>query len=318
MELVPPFNEASLLLEILIYGGNIMEYVTLRNGVKMPMLGYGVYQVSQEECERCVLDALEVGYRLIDTAQSYFNEEQVGSAIQKSGVAREDIFLTSKVWVEHYGYDACRRSVEDSMRKLQTDYIDLMLLHQPFADYYGAYRALEDLYEEGKLRAIGISNFYPDRMVDIASFARICPLVNQVETHPLNQQIEAKKWMDKYGIQIEAWAPFGEGRGGLFENELLEEIGKRYGKTTAQVMLRWNIQRGVVVLPKSTHKERMAENLSVFDFTLTDKDMEKIADLDTATSAFFSHYDPSIVEWFVRMVEERKTKHDSSKENRNW
>lgn len=295
-----------------------MEYVTLSNGVKMPMLGYGVYQVTQEECERCVLDALDVGYRLIDTAQSYFNEEQVGSAIQKSGVAREDIFLTSKVWVEHYGYDACRRSVEDSMRKLQTDYIDLMLLHQPFADYYGAYRALEDLYEEGKLRAIGISNFYPDRMVDIASFAGICPMVNQVETHPLNQQTEAKKWMDKYGVQIEAWAPFGEGRGGLFENELLKEIGAKYGKTTAQVMLRWNIQRGVVVLPKSTHKERMAENLSVFDFALADEDMAKIATLDTAASAFFSHYDPSMVEWFVRMVEERKTKHDSSKENKNW
>lgn len=295
-----------------------MEYVTLSNGVKMPMLGYGVYQVTQEECERCVLDALDAGYRLIDTAQSYFNEEQVGSAIKKSGVAREDIFLTSKVWVEHYGYDSCRSSVEDSMRKLQTDYIDLMLLHQPFADYYGAYRALEDLYEEGKLRAIGISNFYPDRMVDIASFARICPMVNQVETHPLNQQTEAKKWMDKYGVQIEAWAPFGEGRGGLFENKLLKEIGAEYGKTTAQVMLRWNIQRGVVVLPKSTHKERMTENLSVFDFSLTDEDMSKIASLDTAASSFFSHYDPSMVEWFVRMVEERKKKHDSFKENKNW
>ncbi len=295
-----------------------MEYVTLSNGVKMPMLGYGVYQVTQEECERCVMDALDVGYRSIDTAQAYFNEEQVGSAIQKSGVAREDIFLTSKVWVEHYGYDACRKSVEDSLHKLRTDYIDLMLLHQPFADYYGAYRALEDLYDEGKFRAIGISNFYPDRMVDIASFVRVRPMVNQVETHPLNQQNEARKWMDKYGIQIEAWAPLGEGRDDLFENKTLNAIGQKYSKTAAQVMLRWNIQRGVIVLPKSTHKERMIENFQVFDFALTEEDMMAIAALDTATSVFFSHYDPNMVEWFVKMVEERKTKHDSSKENKNW
>lgn len=295
-----------------------MEYVTLNNGVEMPVLGYGVYQVTKEECERCVLDALDVGYRSIDTAQSYFNEEEVGSAIQKSGVNREDIFLTTKVWVEHYGYDECRKSVEESLRKLRTDYIDLMLLHQPFADYYGAYRALEDMYAEGKLRAIGISNFYPDRMVDIASFSHICPMVNQVETHPLNQQTEAKKWMDKYGVQIEAWAPFGEGRGGLFANETLANIGKKYNKTAAQVMLRWNIQRGVVVLPKSVHKERMIQNLDVFDFMLSDEDMTAIAALDTATSSFFSHYDPNMVEWFVKMVEERKTKHDSSKEQKNW
>lgn len=221
-----------------------MEYVTLRNGVKMPILGYGVYQVTQDECERCVLDALETGYRLIDTAQSYFNEEQVGSAIQKSGVPREEIFLTSKVWVEHYGYESARASVLESMRKLQVEYIDLMLLHQPFNDYYGAYRALEELYEEGKLRAIGVSNFYPDRLVDLASFTKLPPMVNQVETHVLNQQTEAKQWMDKYNVQIEAWAPFGEGRGGLFENPVLAEIGAKYGKTTAQVMLRWNIQRG--------------------------------------------------------------------------
>lgn len=295
-----------------------MEYVMLSNGVRMPILGYGVYQVTQNECERCVLDALEVGYRSVDTAQSYFNEEQVGSAIKKSGVPREDIFLTTKVWVEHYGYEACRKSVEESMRKLQTDYIDLVLLHQPFADYYGAWRALEELYDEGRLRAIGISNFYPDRMVDIASFSRIRPMVNQVETHPLNQQIEAKKWMDKYGVQIEAWAPFGEGRGGLFANETLVKIGERYGKTAAQVMLRWNIQRGVVVLPKSIHKERMIQNLNVFDFALSDEDMATIASLDQATSSFFSHYDPNMVEWFVRMVEERKTKHDSSTEQKSW
>jgi 2,5-diketo-D-gluconate reductase A len=295
-----------------------MEFVTLRNGVKMPVLGYGVYQVTQEECERCVLDALSVGYRSIDTAQSYFNEEQVGNAIRKSGIPREEIFLTSKVWVEHYGYEATRASVLESLRKLQVEYIDLMLLHQPFSDYYGAYRALEDLYEEGKIRAIGVSNFYPDRLVDIASFAKIVPMVNQVETHVLNQQTEAKQWMDKYGVQIEAWVPFGEGRGGLFENPVLAEIGAKYGKTTAQVMLRWNIQRGVVVLPKSTHKERMAQNLDVFDFVLSDEDMQKIAALDTKTSSFFSHYDPNMVEWFAKMVEERKRQHDSSSEKKNW
>lgn len=294
-----------------------MEYIALSNGVTMPMLGYGVYQVTKEECERCVLDALKAGYRSIDTAQSYFNEEEVGTAIKKSGVPREEIFLTSKVWIEHYGYENCKKSVEASLKKLQTDYLDLMLLHQPFSDYYGAWRALEDLYEEGKLRAIGISNFYPDRLVDIASFARIRPMVNQVETHPHNQQIMAKQYMDKYNVQIEAWAPFGEGRGGLFENTILKEIGQKYGKSTAQVMLRWHIQRGVVVIPKSTHYERMVENLSVFDFELTDNDMEKIAALDKMESSFFSHYDPAMVEWFVKMVEERKENHDSSREKEN-
>lgn len=295
-----------------------MEYVTLSNGVKMPILGYGVYQVTKEECERCVLDALEVGYRSLDTAQSYFNEEEVGSAMKKSGVPREKIFLTSKVWVEHYGYEETRKSVEESLRKLQTDYLDLMLLHQPFNDYYGTYRALEDLYDEGKLRAIGVSNFYPDRLVDIASFTRIPPMVNQIETHVLDQRIEDNEWMRKYHVAHEAWAPFGEGRGGLFENDVLNQIGGKYGKTAAQVMLRWNIQRGVIVLPKSTHKERMIQNLDVFDFELTEEDMNAIAGLDTKTSAFFSHYDPNMVEWFVKMVEERKNQHDSSKEKKNW
>ncbi|MDE6500855.1 MAG: aldo/keto reductase [Ruminococcus sp.] len=295
-----------------------MEYVQLNNGLKMPVLGYGVYQVTKEECERCVLDALKTGYRLIDTAQSYFNEEEVGNAIVKSGVPREEIFLTTKVWVEHYGYEETKKSVYESMRKLQTEYIDLMLLHQPFSDYYGAYRALEELYNEGILKAIGVSNFYPDRLVDIASFADIVPMVNQVETHVLNQQTEAKKWMDKYEVQIEAWAPFGEGRGGLFENPVLTAIGRKYGKTPAQVMLRWNIQRGVVVLPKSTHIERMEQNFNVFDFTLDNDDMSVIASLDTQTSSFFSHYDPAMVEWFAKMVEERKHQHDSSKEKKNW
>lgn len=285
-----------------------MEQITLYNGVKMPMVGYGVYQVSKEECERCVLDALAVGYRSIDTAQSYFNEEQVGNAIAKSGVPREEIFLTTKVWVEHYGYEEAKKSVLESMRKLQTEYLDLVLLHQPFSDYYGAYRALEDLYEEGKLRAIGVSNFYPDRLVDIASFSRVKPMVNQVETHPFHQQAEAKKWMDKYGIQMEAWAPFGEGRGGLFENPVLAQLAEKYNKTTAQIILRWHIQRGIVVIPKSTHKARMEENLQVFDFVLEPEDMNRISALDKKQSSFFSHSDPAMVEWFVQMVEERKGK----------
>ena len=295
-----------------------MDFVTLSNGVRMPQLGYGVYQVTQDECERCVLDALEAGHRSLDTAQSYFNETQVGTAIRKSKVAREEIFLTTKVWVEHYGYEHARESVMESMHKLQTDYIDLVLLHQPFSDYYGAYRALEDMYDEGKIRAIGVSNFYPDRLVDIASFARIRPMVNQVETHPLNQQTEAKKWMDKYNIQIEAWAPFGEGRGGLFDNPVLATIGMKHEKSTAQVILRWHLQRGVVVIPKSTHIERMQQNLNVFDFELTEEEMNAIAGLDTGTSSFFSHYDPAMVEWFANMVEERKKQQDSSKEKKTW
>lgn len=285
-----------------------MECVTLSNGVKMPILGYGVYQISKEECERCVLDALEVGYRHIDTAQSYFNEEQVGNAIKKSKVPREEIFLTSKVWIEHYGYEECKKSVLESLRKLQTDYIDLMLLHQPFGDIYGAWRALVELYNEGKLRAIGVSNFYPDRLVEFANFNKVKPMVNQIETNPICQQVEARKWLDKYGVVHESWAPFGEGRNGLFENEVLKEIGKKYGKSTAQVMLRWNIQRGVVVIPKSTHKERMIENFDVFDFKLSDADMNKIKSLDQQNSLFFSHYDPKIVEWFAGLVEERKNK----------
>lgn len=295
-----------------------MQYVTLKNGVKMPQLGYGVYQVSKEECERCVLDALKVGYRHIDTAQSYFNEEEVGNAIEKSGVPREEIFLTTKVWIEHYGYDACKKSVLESMHKLKTNYIDLMLLHQPFGDYYGAWRALEDLYADGKIRAIGISNFYPDRMVDICSFARIAPMVNQVETHPYNQQIEAQEWMKKYGVQIEAWAPFGEGRGGLFTNETIAKIAAKYNKTVAQVILRWELQRGIVVIPKSVRKERMEENFNVFDFTLSEEDMAVMATLDKKESSFFSHTDPAIVEWFVKMVEERKQNNDHKKEKKNW
>lgn len=283
-----------------------MNYVTLENGVKMPQLGYGVYQVTKEECERCVLDALKVGYRLFDTAQSYFNEEEVGNAIVKSGVSREEIFLTSKVWIDHYGYEECRKSVLESLRKLKTDYIDLILLHQPFSDYYGAYRALEDLYDEGKIKAIGISNFYPDRMVDLASFTRIKPMINQIEIHPYHQQVFSKEWHDKYGVQLEAWAPFGEGRKNMFELSELKEIGDKYGKTVAQVILRWHLQRGIVVIPKSTHLERMKENFNVFDFELAQEDMDVISKLDKNESSFFSHQDPSIVEWFGKLIEERK------------
>ena len=291
-----------------------MEYTALSNGVKMPVLGYGVYQVSPAECERCVRDALTVGYRSLDTAQSYFNEEQVGAAMANSGVPRQEIFLTTKVWVEHYGYEAARASVLESMRRLRTDYLDLVLLHQPFSDYYGAWRALEDLYQEGKLRAIGVSNFYPDRLVDLASFARIRPMVNQVEIHPYHQQTEALGWMKKYGVKPEAWAPFGEGRGGLFTDPVLTGIGKRYGKSAAQVMLRWHLQRGVVVIPKSTHIERMQENLNVFDFSLTGEEMAAIGALDKKQSAFFSHQDPNMVEWFVKMVEARSTRRGTGTE----
>ena len=295
-----------------------MDYVTLNNGVKMPQLGYGVYQVSKDECERCVLDALKVGYRHIDTAQSYFNEEEVGNAIEKSGVPRNEIFLTTKVWIEHYGYEQTKASVYESMQKLKVNYIDLVLLHQPFADYYGAWRALEDMYADGKIRAIGISNFYPDRMVDLASFSRIKPMVNQVETHPFNQQIEAQEWMKKYGVQIEAWAPFGEGRGGLFTNETIAKIAAKYNKTVAQVILRWELQRGIVVIPKSVHIERMELNLDVFDFELSDEDMQVMAGLDKKQSSFFSHTDPAMVEWFVKMVEERKNNNDHRREKKSW
>ena len=295
-----------------------MEYVILNNGVKMPKLGYGVYQVTKDECERCVLDALKVGYRLIDTAQSYFNEEEVGSAMKKSGIPREEIFLTTKVWIEHYGYENAKKSVLESMKKLQIEYLDLVLLHQPFGDAYGAWRALEELYEEGKIRAIGISNFYVDRMVEFVSFNRIKPMITQMEVHIFNQQKQLKAYADKYNVQLEAWAPFGEGRGNTFGNEVIKSIGDKYGKTTAQVMLRWHIQRGIVAIPKTTHYERMEENFNIFDFELTDEEMNIIAGLDTATSSFFSHQDPAMVEWFVKMVEERKKNNRSEKEKKNW
>ncbi len=297
---------------------NNMTYVKLSSGLKMPQLGYGVYQVTQDECERCVRDALEVGYRHIDTAQSYFNEEQVGAAVAASGIDRGDIWLTTKVWLEHYGEGATRASVEESLRKLKTDYLDLVLLHQPFSDAYGAWRDLVKLYEEGKVRAIGISNFYVDRMVEFCEFNDVAPMVNQMERHPLNQNTELQEWEAKYGIVPEAWAPFGEGRGGLFENEVLAKIGAAHGKTTAQVMLRWNLQRGVVVIPKSVHRERMEQNLDVFDFELTSDEMAQIAALDTKTSNFFSHSDPAMVQWFANIVNERKINHNCRQDKKNW
>lgn len=300
-----------------------MEYVTLSNGVKMPKNGFGVYQISKEDCERCVLDAIKVGYRLIDTAQSYFNEEEVGNAILKAIneglVKREELFITSKVWIDNYGYENCKKSVLETMKKLKVDYMDLMLLHQPFADYYGAYRALEELYEEGKLRAIGVSNFYPDRLTDICLFDRkIVPHVNQVETNVFNAQYEAQENMDKYKVQIEAWAPFAEGRNNMFSNDVLMEIGKKYNKSVAQVVLRWLTQRNVVALSKSTSVERMKENFDIFDFELSKEDMSKIKELDTKKSLFFSHYDPNMVAWFDEIVVSRRTNHDHTKDNKKW
>lgn len=281
-------------------------HVTLANGVNMPRIGYGVYRIAQEECERCVADALAIGYRHIDTAQSYFNEEQVGNAVARSSIDRGDIFLTTKVWIEHYGEGATRASVENSLRKLRTDYIDLVLLHQPFGDIYGAWRDLVELYREGKVRAIGVSNFSVDRLVEFCEFNGVAPMVNQMERHPLDQNTALQAWERRYGVQPEAWAPLGEGRGGLFENPTLSTIGESHGKTAAQVMLRWNLQRSVVVIPKSMHRSRMEENIDVFDFELTGNEMEQVAALDTGASNFFSHADPKTVQWFARMVEERR------------
>lgn len=283
-----------------------MEYVTLNNGVKMPLLGYGVFQISQEVCERCVLDAIKVGYRLIDTAQAYFNEEAVGNAIQKCGIPREEIFLTTKVWIDNYGYEKTKASVLESMKKLRTDYLDLILLHQPFSDYYSSYHALEELYKEGKFRAIGVSNFYPDRLSDICAFNEITPQVNQVELNPFNQQIKAQENMIKNKVQIEAWAPFGRGRNNMFNNPTLAEIGERHQKTIAQVILRWLIQRGVVALAKSTRIERMQENFDIFDFELSEKDMNTIKSLDTGNSLFFSHQEASTVDHFVELINQRR------------
>ena len=282
------------------------QTVTLNNGVEMPMLGYGVYQVSNTECERCVLDAISVGYRAIDTAQSYGNEEAVGSAVQRCGVPRDELFLTTKVWISNAGYEAAKDSIDRSLQKLRTDYIDLLLIHQPFGDYYGTYRAMEEAYKAGKLRAIGVSNFYPDRLIDLCQFVEVTPAVNQVETHVFQQQKTAHEYMEKYGVQHESWGPFAEGRKDFFSNPVLTEIGRKYGKSSAQTALRFLLQSNVVVIPKSTHKERMAQNIDVFDFTLSEADMEAIRKLDEGESLFFSHYDPVTVEMLTNMGKTRK------------
>ncbi len=276
-----------------------METVKLYNGVEMPILGYGVYQVTPEECERCVADALSVGYRSIDTAQAYLNEQQVGEAIRKSGIAREKVFLTTKIWITNAGEERAARSIDESLCKLQTDYVDLLLIHQPFGDYYGTWRAMEAAYKATKARAIGVSNFYPDRFIDLAEHVEIKPMVNQVETHVFNQQRKAQEIMERYGTRIMSWGPFAEGRNNLFTNPVLVHIGEKYGKSSAQVALRYLIQRGVIVIPKSVRVERMRQNMDVFDFALADDDMAAIAALDGGKSLFFSHYEPEFVDFLL-------------------
>lgn len=280
-----------------------MEILKLNNDIEIPILGFGVYQIPKDICEKCVLDAIEVGYRLIDTAQAYHNEEEVGHAIVKCGVPRSELFITTKVWLSNYGYDETIKSVEESMAKLQVDYLDLILLHQPFGDYYSSYRALEDLYKRGLVRSIGISNFYPDRVTDLCLFNEVIPQVNQIEINPFYQQIEAQSNMEKYNVQTQAWAPFGEGRNNMFSNPILLEIAKSHGKSVAQVILRWLIQRNIVTLAKSSHKERMAENFAIFDFKLTNIEMTIITDMDTENSLFFHHQTPEAVEKFHSFLE---------------
>ena len=275
-----------------------MEKVKLNNGIEMPILGFGVYQVTDaKECETSVLDAINAGYRLIDTAAVYGNEQAVGKAIKKSGVAREELFITTKLWVADVSYEKAKVAFEKSLKNLELDYLDLYLIHQPYGDVHGAWRAMEELYKQGKIRAIGISNFPPDRVMDMIVFNEVVPVVNQIETHPFNQHIETQKFLIENKVQIESWGPFAEGRNDIFKNELLASIGKKYNKTIAQVILRWLTQRGVVVIPKSVHKERIVENFNIFDFKLSAEDMEAISTLDTGKSLFFDHRDPAIVKW---------------------
>lgn len=279
-----------------------MNYVTLNNGVKMPQLGYGVYQTPPEETEKCVLEAIKNGYRSIDTAQAYNNEEGVGNAITKCGLPREELFITTKIWITNAGYEKAKKSIDESLKKLKTDYVDLLLIHQPFGDYYGTYRAMEEAYSQGKARAIGVSNFYPDRFIDIAHFANIKPAVNQIETHVFQQQKVAKKYLEKHGAQIMSWGPFAEGKNDYFNNPTLKEIGEAHQKTTAQIALRFLLQSNVVLIPKSTHENRMKENIDIFDFELSADEMKKIEALDTGKSLFFSHHDPETVEWFMSII----------------
>lgn len=285
-----------------------METVKLNNGVKMPVLGYGVYQVTPEECEKCVGEAIDVGYRLIDTAQAYYNEEGVGSAIKKSSVKREDIFLVTKIWVSNAGEQKAAKSIDESLKKLQTDYVDLLLIHQPFGDYYGTYRAIENAYKAGKARAIGVSNFYPDRFVDLSNFCEIQPAINQVETHIFQQQKTAREIMKKYNTQIMSWGPFAEGRNNMFKNETLVSIGEKYEKSSAQVALRFLTQEGIIVIPKSVKKERMEQNINIFDFKLDENEINQIRNLDQEQSLFFSHYDPATVEMIIGLAKIDRTK----------
>ena len=275
-----------------------MQTVKLNNGVEMPILGFGVFQVTDlAECERSVMNAIATGYRLIDTAASYMNEEAVGRAIKQSGVAREDLFITTKLWIQSNGYEGTKTAFENSMRRLDLDYLDLYLMHQPYGDVYGEWRAMQDLYKEGRIRAIGVSNFHPDRLVDLILHNEIFPAVNQVETHPFHQQIDTQKFLEENGVQIESWGPFAEGKNNIFHNELLLSIVQKYNKSIAQVILRWLTQRGVVAIPKSVRKERIEENFNIFDFELSAKDMDAIKTLDTKTSSFFDHRDPAMVKW---------------------
>lgn len=275
-----------------------MDKMVLNNGVEMPLLGFGVFQIPDlDECERSVFEALQAGYRLIDTAAAYQNEEAVGRAIQRSGVPREELFVTTKLWIQDAGYESAKKAFERSLKKLKLDYLDLYLIHQPFGDVYGAWRAMEELYREGRVRAIGVSNFYPDRVMDLIVHNEVVPAVNQIETHPFNQQIETQRFLQENGIQIESWGPFAEGKNDLFRNELLRSIADKHRKTVAQVVLRWLIQREVVVIPKSVHRERIVENFDVFDFQLSPEDMAAIVSLDTGASLFLDHRDPKVVKW---------------------
>jgi len=275
-----------------------MKSVKLNNGVEMPILGFGVFQVKDlEECERSVVDAIQTGYRLIDTAQSYENEEAVGKAIKRSGVTREEMFITTKLWIQSNGYEGTKKAFENSLKRLQLSYVDLYLIHQPFGDVYGEWRAMQDLYKAGRVRAIGVSNFHPDRLIDLIIHNEIVPAVNQVETHPFHQQIETHEFLQENNVQIESWGPFAEGKNNIFHNELLLSIAKKYNKSIAQVILRWLTQRGVIAIPKSVRKERMEENFNIFDFELSAEDMEAIKTLDTKESSFFDHRDPAMVKW---------------------
>lgn len=283
-----------------------MQTVKLNNGVEMPILGFGVFQITDKnECEKSVLDALETGYRSLDTAAAYMNETEVGNAIRKSGVERKDLFITTKLWVHDTGYDKTKKAFEKSLNKLQLEYLDLYLIHQPFGDVHGSWRAMVELYKQRKVKAIGVSNFHPDRVMDLITFNEVVPAVNQIETHPFNQQIETQKFLAENGIQIESWGPFAEGRNNLFQNKLLLSIAAKYKKSLAQVVLRWLTQRGVVVIPKSVNKERIKENFNIFDFELSVEDISKIETLDMKTSSFFDHRDPAIIKWMgTRKLEE--------------